>query len=164
MADFHKEFSSKNSQKHMFYNRYNREWHGLILPSPSSCEEWPWRGFGTSLDWNQRPEPSWPTHLVSEFLQEMAGLGAHFRMALKTDKLSVKTSKSHTLVMQAPGLMSAQGGLGECGSWWVMSHVALFWLWVPSWLSFWGVTLNRAQGLWEKFLKWHTKYVKAHRK
>uniref|UniRef100_A0A2R8ZJH4 Cytochrome c oxidase assembly factor 8 n=1 Tax=Pan paniscus TaxID=9597 RepID=A0A2R8ZJH4_PANPA len=68
MADFYKEFLSKNFQKHMYYNRLDTVAHtwnpmtlggqeigtNAILPSPSSWEKWPWKGFGTSLNRNKR--------------------------------------------------------------------------------------------------------------
>ncbi|XP_058903578.2 cytochrome c oxidase assembly factor 8-like [Kogia breviceps] len=47
MADFYKEFSSKNFRKHSIVTGTGTS---EILPSPSSWEKWPWRGFGTSLD------------------------------------------------------------------------------------------------------------------
>uniref|UniRef100_A0A8D1T026 Cytochrome c oxidase assembly factor 8 n=1 Tax=Sus scrofa TaxID=9823 RepID=A0A8D1T026_PIG len=68
MAEFYKEFLSKNFQKHMYYNSRSRSsCHGtvetnptrnheiagtgtsVILPSPSSWQKWPWRGSGASF-------------------------------------------------------------------------------------------------------------------
>uniref|UniRef100_A0A8D1G4M8 Cytochrome c oxidase assembly factor 8 n=1 Tax=Sus scrofa TaxID=9823 RepID=A0A8D1G4M8_PIG len=67
MAEFYKEFLSKNFQKHMYYNRSRSSCRGtvetnptrnheiagtgtsVILPSPSSWQKWPWRGSGASF-------------------------------------------------------------------------------------------------------------------
>uniref|UniRef100_A0A8D1NMJ6 Cytochrome c oxidase assembly factor 8 n=1 Tax=Sus scrofa TaxID=9823 RepID=A0A8D1NMJ6_PIG len=68
MAEFYKEFLSKNFQKHMYYNSRSRSscrgtvetnptrnheiagtGTSVILPSPSSWQKWPWRGSGASF-------------------------------------------------------------------------------------------------------------------